>query len=98
MSDDNWTGFVEMLLGLYATFDYDKPENTIWRYKCRDDTVTFSKFHIRLSYLRQEFQGPIPDGAGEDVVRRWTCALCMELFGSMMFPNKTGDAVPAMYL
>jgi len=87
-----------MFLGLDPTLDYENPENSVWRYRCRGGEVSFSKFHIRLSHLRQEFEGPIPEGVGEDVVRRWTCAFCMDLFGSVMFPDKTGDAVPAMYL
>ena len=98
MSDDCWAGNIEDLLGLDPTLDHENPEKSVWRSRCRGGDVSFSNFHIRLSHLRENFEGPIPEGVGEDVVLRWTRAFCMDLFGSVMFADKTGDAVPAMYL
>ena len=98
VSDDNWLGLVEWLLGIDSTCDYDEPKNTLWRCKRRDGQINFSGFHIRLSYLRRQFESINPLTADDDAIRKWTCAFCMDLFGSIMFPDKTGEAVPAMYL
>lgn len=98
ISDDEWSGYVEEYLGIDVAYDSENPYNTPWRWKYKQGALSFSKYHIRLAHLRSCFKGEIPDDANDKKVHEWTRAFCMDLFGSIMFPDKTMDSVPCMYL
>lgn len=98
ISDEDWSMYVTEYLGLDTAYDGVDPKNMPWRYKHRRGEYEPSKYHIRLNHMRSFYKEEIPNDANELRVDRWTRAFCMDLFGSIMFPDKTGDSVAAMYL
>lgn len=81
--------------------DPDDPENGPWGFKPEmhngERVYRFSKYAIRLSWLREHY-GHLPANAGPARIRKYARAFIMDLFGSVMFPDKSGDQVPVMYL
>ncbi|KAJ4734194.1 hypothetical protein LUZ62_080769 [Rhynchospora pubera] len=53
---------------------------------------------IKLSWLRQKFGQPPIQGASVNELDRYTRAVALELFGTLMFPDSSQNAVPAYYL
>ena len=104
ISDTDWTPYIEDLLGFDFTNQYAELENTMpWVYKCVNPGTSrmrlkVSSYALRLKFLRRKFEYALNYQHDDDTVAQYTRAFCMDLFGSVMFPDKTGDAVPAMYL
>ncbi|KAJ3707687.1 hypothetical protein LUZ61_011392 [Rhynchospora tenuis] len=53
---------------------------------------------IRLKWLRENCSNWPPVGASDDELDRYTRAVAMELFGTLMFPDILQDSVPAFLL
>ncbi|KAJ3701342.1 hypothetical protein LUZ61_005047 [Rhynchospora tenuis] len=54
--------------------------------------------NIRLKWLRENYSNWPPVGASDDELDRYTRAVAMELFGTLMFPDILQDSVSAFYL
>ncbi|KAJ3706132.1 hypothetical protein LUZ61_009837 [Rhynchospora tenuis] len=53
---------------------------------------------MRLNWLHGEFKnGPLL-GASEEDLDRYTRAMCLDMFGTLMFPDASHNCVPAYYL
>ena len=59
--------------------------------------LTKSHYLISLRLLRARFS-ELQDGATPQEVDYYTRAYILDLIGSMIFPDSSGDGVPAMYL
>jgi hypothetical protein len=76
VTDDEWSGTVEMLLRLdVGPYSYDNITDNPWPFKTRNrgkenEYIQFSIFSIRLSYLRKYFQELSPY-SDDDTVRRY---------------------------
>ena len=104
ISDTDWTPYIEELLGFDFTNAYDQLENTMpWVYKCVNlgterERVKVSSYALRLKFLRGKFEYALNYQHDDDTVAQYTRAFCMDLFGSVMFPDSSESGVPAMYL
>ena len=58
---------------------------------------TQSGFRISLHLLRVHFP-KLREGATDQEIARYTRAYILDLFGSILFPDVSGDSVPIMYL
>ena len=58
---------------------------------------TPSSFRISLHLLRVHFPR-LRVGATDEEIARYTRAYILDLFGSILFPDTSGDSVPIMYL
>ena len=56
-----------------------------------------SKFAIRLQWIRNNYTS-LGCNADAPTVMRYTRAYIMDLLGSVLFPDKSDDQVPVMYL
>jgi Plant mobile domain len=63
----------------------------------QEDIFQQSGFRISLKWLRTTYR-ELPDNATAEEVAQYTRAFLLDLFGSMVFPDSSGDSVPAMYL
>jgi hypothetical protein len=76
VTDDDWSGTVEMLLGLDDDpYSYDDITDNPWPFKIKNkgeenEYTHFSIFGIRLSYLRKHFQ-ELPPNSDDDTVQRY---------------------------
>jgi hypothetical protein len=74
VTDDEWSGTVEMLFGLDADpYSYDDITDNSWSFKIRNrgeenEYIQFSTFSIRLACLRKRFQ-ELPPYLDDDTVR-----------------------------
>ena len=59
--------------------------------------MTKSHYLISLRMLRERFS-ELPDGATLQEVDYYTRAFILDLIGSVIFPDSSGDGVAAMYL
>ncbi|KAJ3687308.1 hypothetical protein LUZ61_016472 [Rhynchospora tenuis] len=59
---------------------------------------TGNRRNIRLKWLRENCSNWPLIGASDDELDRYTRAVAMELFGTLMFPDILQDSVPAFYL
>jgi hypothetical protein len=62
---------------------------------------TTSGYSIELKELRNRFQvmpNEQPDEPTEEQVQQYTRAYILDLFGTMLYADSSGDSVPAMYL
>jgi len=62
------------------------------------ERLSVSAYAIRLRWLRAKFSQPLEVGHNEETVAQYTRGFCMDLFGSVMFPDSSADGVPLMYL
>jgi hypothetical protein len=75
VTDDDWSGTVEMLLGLDADpYSYDDITDNPWSFKIKNrgkenEYTHLSTFGIRLSCLRKYFQ-ELPPNSDDDTVQR----------------------------
>ena len=105
VSDKNWRPTLRRLLGPTDDWvderDPDNPEDSPWRVtRITIDgvpTVRLSKYAIRLRWLRGEYLSLHPRST-EAEIKKYTRAYVMEMLGSIMFPDKSDDSVPVMYL
>ena len=105
VSDKNWRPTLRSLLGPTDDWvderDPDNPEDSPWRVtRITIDgvpTVRFSKYAIRLRWLRGEYTSLHPR-SNEAEIKKYTRAFVMDMLGSVMFPDKSDDKVPVMYL
>ncbi|CAN6245668.1 unnamed protein product [Urochloa humidicola] len=58
---------------------------------------TYSSYHLRREWLHKEF-AQAPSGESQDDVDAYTRAFCLDLIGSVLLPDSTGDSIPAMYI
>jgi hypothetical protein len=76
VTDDEWSGTVEMLLGLDTDpYSYDDITDNPWPFKTRNrgkenEYIQFSTFSIRLACLRKHFQ-ELPPNSDDETVRRY---------------------------
>lgn len=75
---------------------------TAWKQKKRKKAndeldVTYSRYQISLKWLRETFR-ELPANPTEEQIDRYTRAFLLDLFGTALFPDTSGDSVPAMYL
>jgi len=104
ISDTDWTPYIEDSLGVDFTDMYVDLENTMpWVYKTVDRggprmRLKVSSYALRLKWLRQKFNYALTYQHDDETVARYTRAFCMDLFGSVMFPDSSENGVPAMYL
>ena len=89
---------MEMLLGVDADPNFDDPESCPWVKSGSDDQLHFSKYSIRLKWLRTTFSDFDEENAGPEEIDQYTRAFCLDLFGSVLFPDLSENAVPALYL
>lgn len=57
----------------------------------------YSAYHLRREWLHKEF-ARAPSGESQDYVDAYTRAFCLDLIGSILLPDSTGDSIPAMYI
>ena len=98
VSDSNWSGLVDECLGVGAASEVLKRKKR----SGPDAEVVYSisGYAISLTRLRNRFAA-MPNGPGEpteDQVLQYTRAYILDMFGSMIFTDSSGDSVPAMYL
>ena len=107
--DFDWSQMLVDDLGVDPANFYETLDSIPWKYRILErgtprERLSTSKFHIRLKWLRETFNEglDVDDDDDDDVdderVAHYTRAFCMDLFGSVMFPDSSGDGVPAMYL
>ena len=102
-SDDNWSGMIFDCLGVHAEQIYEDVKNCPWSYKWMDketpdERIQFSKYHLRLKWLRDNFSRDLTPNDDQETINHFTRAYCMDLLGSVMFPDSSANGVPAMYL
>ena len=73
-----------------------KANEVIYKKSLRGQTIQV-EFRIMLHLLRVNTE-ELPVNATEDEVARYTRAYIMDLFGSVLFADSSGDSVPVMYL
>ena len=92
--EKNWSSVIEEDLGRPCT-------NEIWKMKSRRKdgirVVKYSRFRLRLRWLKDEFS-ELPQNPTQDQIDQHTRAFALYLLRSVLFPDSTGDGVPAMYL
>jgi Plant mobile domain len=119
VTDDEWSGTVEMLLGLdIDPYSYDDIIDNPWPFKIRNRGNESKYIQYRFACLRKRFKELPPYSDNETVRRykfysvheiiyihgstnffcRYARAFCLDLFGSVMFPNNSADSVTAVYL
>lgn len=59
--------------------------------------MTSSDYSISLKKLRDQFK-EMPENATKEQIEHYTRAFILDILGSMIFPDTSGDGVPAMYL
>lgn len=59
--------------------------------------MTSSNYSISLKKLRDQFK-EMPENATKEQIEHYTRAFILDILGSMIFPDTSGDGVPAMYL
>lgn len=94
-SDGNWSDMIERYLGI-------PPEDQEMKKKKRkkeDDTfaLSYSRYSITLSKLRDRFR-VMPSNPTQREIDWHSRALVLEILGSIIFTDSSGDSVPAMYL
>lgn len=94
-SDGNWSDMIERYLGI-------PPEDQEIKKKKRkkeDDTfaLSYSRYSITLSKLRDRFR-VMPSNPTQREIDWHSRALVLEILGSIIFTDSSGDSVPAMYL
>lgn len=98
VSDGDWIALANECFGDGVGSNLMKPKK---RSRDGDDAVySISGYAINLKCLRDKFIA-MPDGLDEpteEQVHQYTRAYILDLFGSMLFPDSSGDSVPAMYL
>ena len=81
--------------------DPNYPENSAWGYKTTnvdgERVIQSSRYAIRLQWLHNNYTS-LRHNANEEEVKKYTRAFIMEMLGSVMFPDKSADQVPVMYL
>jgi hypothetical protein len=70
----------------------------IYNRNTSNERLSVSAYALRLRWLRAQFSLPLEAWHNEETVARYTRGFCMDLFGSVMFPDSSADGVPAMYL
>lgn len=93
--DGNWSDMIERYLGI-------PPEDQEIKKKKRkkeDDTfaLSYSRYSITLSKLRDRFR-VMPSNPTQREIDWHSRALVLEILGSIIFTDSSGDSVPAMYL
>lgn len=93
--DGNWSDMIERYLGI-------PPEDQEMKKKKRkkeDDTfaLSYSRYSITLSKLRDRFR-VMPSNPTQREIDWHSRALVLEILGSIIFTDSSGDSVPAMYL
>ena len=63
-----------------------------------NERLSVSAYALRLKWVRAQFSVALEDWHNDEAVARYTRGFCMDLFGSVMFPDSSADGVPAMYL
>jgi hypothetical protein len=100
-SDDDWSGLIHDCLGIDPVYPEEDHTTGPWKWKTKkhgeEEDITYSGYHLRLSWLRSNF-GDLPDDATDEVRDQYTRAYCLDLCGSVMFPDYSADGVPAMFL
>lgn len=99
-ADVNAVDLVERLLGVGVADLVLKKKK---RSGSNEETVrlTTSGYSIHLKELRTRFAAMPTEQPGEpteEQVRQYTRAYILDLFGTIVFANSSGDSVPAMYL
>ncbi|XP_057249382.1 serine/threonine-protein phosphatase 7 long form homolog [Beta vulgaris subsp. vulgaris] len=82
--EGNWAALVFELLGIWP----NTPEN---------EPKVLQGSSLRLTWLRQHFF-LLPNDADEVTVQRFARAYILALMGSILFADKSGDAVQVLYL
>ena len=98
VADGPWDALVDQCLGIGAATDLMKSKKRSGRDE--DPVYSASGYAINLSRLRNRFK-KMPDGPNEPTqqqVHQYTRAYILDLFGSLIFTDSSGDSVPAMYL
>lgn len=100
-SDDEWSQLIHDCLGIDPAYPDEDPTTGPWKYKVKkrgqEEDVIYSGYHLRLAWLRRKFKR-LPDNADDETIDRYTRAYCLDLLGSVMFPDSSADGVPAMFL
>ena len=95
ISDTDWKPYIEDLLGVDFTDQYVELENTMpWVYKWVDCgtprmRLKVSSYALRLKWLREKFNYALTYQHDDETVAQYTRAFCMDLFGSVMFPDSS---------
>jgi hypothetical protein len=95
-SDSDWSNLVDELLGAGTA-------NAVLKKKKRSgpndpqEVRSTSGYAINLKLLRDRFIA-MPGEPTDEQVRQYTRAYVLDLFGSILFTDSSGDSVPVMYL
>uniref|UniRef100_A0A8R7TKD3 Aminotransferase-like plant mobile domain-containing protein n=1 Tax=Triticum urartu TaxID=4572 RepID=A0A8R7TKD3_TRIUA len=94
-ADAAWSGLIERLLGIPVDEQHMKQK----RRRKDDDNVAVknSQYSLNLGKLRERFQ-VMPDNPVDREIHWHAQAIVLEILGSTVFTDTSGDGVPAMYL
>ena len=96
--DGPWNALVDQCLGVGAANELMKSKKKSG--PDGDPIYSVSGYAINLGRLRRRFR-KMPDGPDEPThhqVYQYTRAYILDLFGSLLFTDSSGDSVPVMYL
>ncbi|KAL5221082.1 hypothetical protein ABZP36_025795 [Zizania latifolia] len=68
-----------------------------FRMKSLNGKKTCSSYHLRREWLHKKFS-KVPSGASWEYIDAYTRAFCLDLIGSILLPDNSGDSVPAIYI
>ncbi|XP_045087291.2 serine/threonine-protein phosphatase 7 long form homolog [Aegilops tauschii subsp. strangulata] len=95
IADAPWSKLVERLLGIPVDEQHMKQKK---RRKGDDNIVVRdSQYSLNLGKLRERFH-VLPDNPMDREINWHARALVLEILGSIVFTDTSGDGVPAMYL
>ncbi|XBI19446.1 hypothetical protein VPH35_060971 [Triticum aestivum] len=95
IADAPWSELVERLLGIPVDEQHMKQKK---RRKGDDNIVVRdSQYSLNLGKLRERFH-VLPDNPMDREINWHARALVLEILGSIVFTDTSGDGVPAMYL
>ncbi|RLN08728.1 hypothetical protein C2845_PM11G22280 [Panicum miliaceum] len=89
--------FGEMTVTLQDKLLHTTVPEKAFRVKMVRGEETYSSYHLRREWLHKEF-ARAPSGESRDYVDAYTRAFCLDLIGSILLPDSTGDSIPAMYI
>jgi Plant mobile domain len=96
-SDGGTAKLIRDTFGIDINAEMMKKKCRTGRGENQEDVIKESGFSISLKWLRTTY-AELADDATEDDVTQYTQVYLLDLFGSVLFPDSSGDSVPVMYL
>ena len=93
-SDDEWSMIIYDCLEVEPI---NEEMVSLMKKSVKSGESHWSTYHISLPRLRELFH-ILPPDSPDYVIDRHTRAYCLDLFGSLIFPDQSSDGVPAFFL